>query len=125
MPKTSQGGGYRNLGGHIIFFKLRGGVFVNLDTFRGNICQLKSIILKLSTFKCNKVISLICKSLLCGGCELATIIVGGGVSEGECECRCVKAKMGPKKLILEFSDLHPSSGFGIFPYQKIVLLYKI
>ena len=100
---------------------MRGGVFVNLDTFRGNICQLKSIILKLSTFKCNKVISLICNSLLCGGCELATIIVGGGVSEDECMCgrgRCVKAKMGQKNLILEFSDLHPSSGFGTFPYEK-------
>ena len=32
--------------------------------------------------------------------------------------RCVKAKMGPKKLILELSDLHPSSGFGTFPYEK-------
>ena len=104
MPKTSQGG-CRNLGGHIIFFKLRGGVFVNLDTFRGNICQLKSIILKLSTFKCNKVISLICNSLLCGGCELATIIVGRGESVKVNVCvgrgMCIKAKMGQK-------NLHPS-----------------
>ena len=53
---------------------------------------------------------------------MATIIVGRGESVKVNVCvwrgRCVKAKMGQKKLILEFSDLHPSSGFGTFPYEK-------
>ena len=85
--------------------------------------------MKLSTFKCNKVISLICNSLLCGGCELATIIVGVGVSVKMNVCVGgvgASRRKWDKKFDSGILRSAPLVRFWHLPlWKKIVLLYKI